>query len=137
MTTRAELLRALQLELGQRADLEFALLFGSHADGQPRPDSDVDVAVMPRGEWSFAAELDLQARLAQVLGAPVDLVRLDQASLLLAWEVVRKGVHICGNPERVARYQAEVALEHADAGPALQRAARHYARRVAELGVPR
>jgi predicted nucleotidyltransferase len=134
--TQSELLRALQQELGQRADLKFALLFGSRAQGQPRPDSDVDVAIMPRGDWSFASELDLQARLAQVLKAPVDLVRLDQASLLLAWEVVSKGLPICGEPGLVARYQAEVALEHADASPALERAARHYARRIAELGVP-
>lgn len=115
--------------------LDFAFLFGSWARDQARPESDIDVAIMPLGDWSLAAELDLQGQLSRASGAAVDVVRLDRASLLLAWEVVRDGLRLVGQPSRVARYEAEVALEHADAAPALDRAARHYARRIAELGV--
>jgi len=136
LVTQTELLQALRLELDGHPALDFALLFGSWARDRARPDSDVDVAVMPRGQWSLGAELDLQGRLERTLGASVDLVRLDQAPLLLAWEVVSGGLPICGEHSALVRYQASIALEHADAGPALERAARQYARRIAELGVP-
>jgi predicted nucleotidyltransferase len=134
--TQTELLLALRLELDGHPELDFALLFGSWARDRARPESDVDVALMPRGEWSLAAELDLQGRFARRLGASVDLVRLDHAPLLLAWEVVSGGVPICGEHAALVRYQTSVALEDADAGPALERAARQDARRIAELGVP-
>lgn len=133
---RAEILQALQQELGGYPALDFALLFGSWARDRARPDSDVDVAIMPRGDWPLAAELVLQGRLARAIGAPVDVVRLDRAPLLVAWEVVSGGLPICGDPAVLARYRAEVALDHADAAPALERAARQYARRIAELGPP-
>lgn len=135
--TQAEILDALRRELRAQPGLDFALLFGSWAREQARPDSDVDVAIMPREEWPLAAELDLQGRLARAVGASVDLVRLDTAPLLLAWEVVSQGIPLVGDPGRLAQYQATVALEHADFAPLLERAARRYARRIAELGVPR
>jgi uncharacterized protein len=135
--TQAEILQLLRRELGADPNLQFALLFGSWARGQARADSDVDVAVMPCGDWPLGAELDLQGRLVRALGASVDVVRLDRAPTLLAWEVVSDGIEVCGDPSRLARYQARVALDHADAGPALERAARQYMRRIAELGVPR
>jgi hypothetical protein len=136
MMTQAELMLALRQELERHPALDFALLFGSWARGHARSGSDVDVAIMPIGDWSLSSELDLQGKLARAVGASVDVIRLDQVSLLIAWEVVKDGLLIVGPPSRLARYQARVALEHADAGPALARAARHYARRIAELGVP-
>ena len=64
----------------------FSLLFGSRADGSPRPDSDLDVAVYldprltPKQRWE--SRLKLQAAL-DVLG-PVELVILNDAPPLLA-----------------------------------------------------
>lgn len=127
----------LRQELADYPGLGFALLFGSWASEQARPGSDVDVAILPLEDWPLAAELDLQGKLARAVGASVDLVRLDRAAPLLAWEVVSKGLLIVDPAQRFARHQARVALEHADAAPALARAARHYAKRLAELGPPR
>ena len=134
--TQAELLLTLRQELAGYPALGFALLFGSWAREQTRPGSDVDVAIMPLEDWPLAAELDLQGKLARAVRASVDLVRLDRAAPLLAWEVVSKGLVIVDPANHFARYQARVALEHADAAPALARAALHYARRLAELGPP-
>ena len=136
MTTE-ELVRALQEELTGHPQVDFAVLFGSWARSQARSDSDVDVAFMPVGEWTLAEELDLQGTLSRAAGASVDLVRLDAAPLLLAWEGVSGGMWLCGDQSRFARYRAEVALEHAEMAPLLDRTARHYARQIAELGVPR
>lgn len=135
--TRAELLETLREALRDHPGIQFALLFGSWALGHQRDASDVDVAFMPAADWTFREELDLQARLARAARASVDLIRLDRAALPVAWEVVRDGVPIIGDDAPLARYRARVALEHADAAPALERAARHYARRIAERGVPR
>jgi predicted nucleotidyltransferase len=134
--TLAELLALLRRELIEYPGLVFAVLFGSWARNRVRPDSDVDVAFLPAGDWTLSLELDLQARLTRALGRSVELVRLDQAPLLLGWEVVKHGLFISGDADSFAQYQTHVALEHADAAPLIERAARHYARRIAELGVP-
>lgn len=91
---------------------------------------------MPVGDWPLAVELDLEGKLARAVGASVDLVRLDRVAPLLAWEVVSKGLVLVDPAHHFPRYQARVALEHADAAPSLARAAQHYARRIAELGPP-
>ena len=58
-----------------------------------RPDSDVDVGIVPNEDGpSLAEELALQAELSRACGREVDLVRLDHADLLLRWEVARDGV---------------------------------------------
>ena|SRR5688572_24234184 len=135
--TQAQLIERLRGALAPCASLELAVLFGSWARGNPRNDSDVDVAILPTSDWELAAELELQGKLTLAAKADVDLVRLDQAPILLRWEVVRHGVLIVGDEGRYAHYRAEVLIEHADIAPLLERTARHYARRIAELGVPR
>jgi predicted nucleotidyltransferase len=60
--------------------LRLAILFGSGARGALRPDSDVDVGIIPcDADLSLRDELDLQARLARACARDVDLVRLDRA----------------------------------------------------------
>jgi hypothetical protein len=61
MMTQAELMLALRHELERHPALDFALLFGSWARGHARLGSDVDVAIMPIGDWPLSAELDLQS----------------------------------------------------------------------------
>lgn len=64
-------------------------LFGSHAEGRARPDSDLDLAVVgPRGELE-ARRLDLLADLTRQGHDRVDLVLLDGADPALAFEAVR------------------------------------------------
>jgi predicted nucleotidyltransferase len=102
-----------------------ALLFGSAGRGSMRPDSDVDVGILPNEDGpSLAEELALQAELSRACGREVDLVRLDHADLLLRWEVARDGVTLHSNPAgAAAHFRAEAALEHADLGPLVERGA--------------
>jgi predicted nucleotidyltransferase len=66
-------------------------LFGSFADGTPRADSDVDVAILPDRRVE-PVDLWMRAqRLAQVLKRDVDLVDLLQASTVLRFLVVTDG----------------------------------------------
>jgi predicted nucleotidyltransferase len=59
-----ELQRALQHELGDQ--LEDILLFGSRARGEGRPDSDVDVLILLKGEFDYG---ELIRRTSSLVGA--------------------------------------------------------------------
>jgi predicted nucleotidyltransferase len=73
--------------------VQFAYLFGSRARGTEREGSDADVAVWLDGErGSFgAAALELIDVLGAAVGVDVDVVVLNQAPLLLRWQVLRHG----------------------------------------------
>lgn len=69
-------------------------LFGSHAAGRDRMDSDVDIAVFTDGNESPTMDLELGIFLKQRIGAPVDVVILQKASPLLRHEVLRNKIRI-------------------------------------------
>ena len=102
------------------APVRFAYLFGSHALGAARADSDVDVAVALRPDVPGADHLDhlldLGGRLqAELGGVEVDLVLLDEAPLPLRGRIVRDGVVIYSvdEPARV-EYESRTFREFAD-----------------------
>ena len=67
----------------------FAYLFGSVAQGQARPGSDVDIAVLTRPRGTLLDDARLQDELAAALeGEDVDLLVLDDAPLWLRYRVV-------------------------------------------------
>lgn len=78
--------------------LRLAVWFGSGARGALRPDSDLDIGVVPRGDLSLDDELGLQVAIERATGRRVDLVRLDRAAPLLCFEVARDGVPIHQDP---------------------------------------
>ena len=80
--------------LEPRAEVLEAYLFGSHARGEARPHSDVDVAVylshVPEAPFGYDAELT--AELMSALGENrVDVVILNRAAPLLYHRVLRDG----------------------------------------------
>lgn len=87
-----------------------AWLFGSRARGTPRPDSDVDVAVLldraPAGFLDHPWELE--ARLAERVGLRVQLVVVNRAAADLVVRVLRDG-HLLVDRDRAARLRFEVA----------------------------
>ena len=113
--------------------LKLAALFGSAARDALRPDSDVDIGIVPTDPaMSLRDELRLQAALERATGRTVDLVRLDRASILLRWRAAREGVVLVADPPRDwPRFLARAALEHADFQPLYARAAERFRRRVA------
>ncbi|MDN5860805.1 MAG: nucleotidyltransferase domain-containing protein [Pseudonocardia sp.] len=86
----------------------FALVFGSHATGTARPESDVDLAVWPGGdldEWRLDGELP----------DVVDLLDLRSAPEGLAGRVALTGVVVLDDdpPARI-RWQADTRKRHLD-----------------------
>ena len=72
------------------SDIAFAYLFGSLAQGDPKPLSDVDIAIY------FSDESDILERKLQILGQlmdlletdEIDLVILNTAPLTLRWKIL-------------------------------------------------
>ncbi len=111
-----------QIESVLRADrrIAYALVFGSHARGTARPDSDVDVAIGVAGGaplplvrlGTLAADLEAAA------GSPVDLVLLDDAPPSLAYRVFRDGRTIfVRDPQALRTRLARAILEYLDFRP--------------------
>ena len=86
--------------LQRRAEVVAVVLFGSHARGEARPDSDVDVGVVLLPEWfqrlsrAGAAKVVLQiieecGRVARHM--ELDMVVLNAAHPLAAWDAMRHG----------------------------------------------
>jgi predicted nucleotidyltransferase len=136
----AELLTRLQRALAQGPSLDLVVLFGSAAAGTSRPDSDLDVAVLPAmGGLDAAEEAALCRRLALAGGADVDLIRLDRpVSTLLRWEIATAGVPILeAAPGIFARFQATAAAEYIDFAPALAYHGEIFRRRLLQQGLAR
>lgn len=80
MTGTDELIRAVAERLGQAAPDATIILFGSHARGDARPDSDLDILVIEHGVVAQRAEA---ARLRDVLGdldASIDIIVTSRAT---------------------------------------------------------
>jgi predicted nucleotidyltransferase len=66
-------------------------VFGSHARGDARPGSDVDLALLAPRALESVARFALQERIAAALHADVDLIDLRAASAVLRAQVVQDG----------------------------------------------
>jgi predicted nucleotidyltransferase len=84
---KTELLAALRAAFHDRRDVRLAILFGSQARDRPRPDSDVDLAVVgPVDRLRLATELSL------ALDRDVDVVNLRSAGYPLLKALLRDGI---------------------------------------------
>jgi len=113
--------------------LRLAFVFGSAARETMHATSDVDVGILPVDlGLPLRAELELQGRLEGACERPVDLVRLDHASTLLKWNIIRTGIPVAARSRPdVVRFVAASAAEYADIAPAVHRAEETFRRRLA------
>ena len=118
-----ELVGALARALEPLAEVKAAYLFGSHASGRARPDSDIDVAVLlgavPAPDEKKAKLGQLIEALSRELSAAVlDLVILDDVSPKLAFHVLKHGrVVFERDPVLVHRFRVRTYDLHADYAP--------------------
>jgi uncharacterized protein len=138
-TLDAGTLSRLKAALRTGPPLRLAVLFGSAARGQLRPESDIDVAVLI-GEAGLdeAQELALGRALVLAAGTEVDLVRLEQASTLLKWQIATKGTPLYErSPGEFARFRARAASEYIELAPALAHHGEIFRQRLMQRGRPR
>ncbi len=105
--------------LASQGDIELAILFGSHAAGTARPDSDIDIAIRATDILSGRRKQQLISSIADLFGVPVDLVDLRVVGEPLLGEIL-KGRKLVGSSRLYAQYVSRHLFDAADFVP-LQR----------------
>jgi len=108
------------------ADIQAVYLFGSRANGTAHAESDLDLAILPRGPDLRSRKLDILTDLARHGFCDVDVVFLDAADIVTKYEAVRLNwlVYAAEDFDRGATY-SDVVRRYLDFLPYLstQRAA--------------
>jgi predicted nucleotidyltransferase len=110
-------LKELTVSLEAQPDVLAAIVFGSAASGRLSAESDLDLALLfsDTGVPDAFAVLDLRAALEQQTHRDVDLVVLNHASTILAFQAIKKGQLIfCRDSRAYQRYIVRLISEYAD-----------------------
>ena len=128
-------LAALRQVFAAYEDVQAVYLFGSHARKRARPDSDLDLAVVPRGPGARTRRLDMLADLVRAGFDNVDLVFLDRDDTVLKYQAVRDNqvVYAASDFDRGAMY-SKVIRQYLDLQPYLEVQRRAYKERVLHGG---
>ena len=116
---------SLKAYFAPQSDVVLAYLFGSHATGRAGPLSDVDVAVLLAGQPSahacFDRRLDIIGGLMSLLRTnDVDVLVLNQATLVLRYQVVRSGILVhCADRQAAVGFRVETLNLYFDFKPIL------------------
>lgn len=103
--------------MGDIEAIDAAYLMGSAASDRLRPDSDVDIAILPSRSNPLSGRFltDLAAELEVILGRSVDLGILHTGNLVYAKEAVTRGVLLLErNPTARARFAMLALSMYAD-----------------------
>jgi predicted nucleotidyltransferase len=131
VSTIAALVEALSKALAGREGVQLALLFGSCARGEGRPDSDADVAIL----GSDLDLLGLAADLSAAAGREVDVVDLAQAGYPMLRALLRDGIVFHeGHPGAGADWRTRAILETETDRPWFERMRDAYLEHLAEGG---
>jgi predicted nucleotidyltransferase len=109
------------------------MLYGSAAD-ETRPDvRDVDLAIACRPPLPLDELMRLRADASAAAGVPVDLVALDEAGVVLAWEVAETGRCLFArNPDAEVDFVTRARARYWDFKPYLEEQWRLAGERLAE-----
>lgn len=119
MSKQNEIAEKLMDYFSHCAEVRRAYLFGSAAKNKLRPDSDVDVAVVLSEEVStdrfFNYRLKAMTDISRLLHREIDVIVLNEAPNLLAYQILKYGVRIYEqNGERDRRLEVKVLMEYFD-----------------------
>ncbi len=86
------------------SDVISIYIFGSYAANQQTPTSDLDIAYLAANKTDSVEKWEIQENLASLLDIDVDLVDLQEASVILRTEVIEKGKLIFDNDKYKTDY---------------------------------
>jgi predicted nucleotidyltransferase len=129
-----DLVARLRAALRRCPPVRLAILFGSSISRRTRPDSDVDVAILTGDvEPDYLLEVTLSRELTLAARTEVDLIRIENASTLLKWQIATGGVLLVErSPHELARFRARAASEYIEYAPALAYYGELFRRRLIE-----
>ena len=97
----------------EQTPVVFALLFGSHARGSAKSESDVDVALRLPDEMNdrerFRTRNRIDAELQQFAPGFVDVSDIDALPTQVAYATLREGVVLVGDESAIRAYREQVA----------------------------
>lgn len=113
----------------------FALLFGSHAHGTARPESDVDVALRFADDLTdrerFRLRNRIDAELQRFADGFVDVSDVEALPTEVAYGALRNGRVLVGDESVVRRYQDRVAEAYEETADERERERREFIDRLA------
>lgn len=77
--------------LAEDPRVQLVYLYGSAVDATRSEVGDVDLAIACRPSVAFEDLMRLRADAVAAAGAPIDLIALDEAGVVLTWEVAETG----------------------------------------------
>ncbi|MCD6343505.1 MAG: nucleotidyltransferase domain-containing protein [Spirochaetaceae bacterium] len=77
--------------------IELALVYGSTARGDYRPDSDADIAVAGKKKFSISTLADIAVRIEKQTGITIDIIDLYSSEGLILYESIC-GIPLVDNP---------------------------------------
>ena len=103
--------------LKQFPQISLAVLFGSVALGQQRPESDLDIAVTANRPLIADEKIAIIGALTECTGRPIDLIDLNAVSVPLLGQIVRHGRRILGSDTLYGELISRHLFEQADFMP--------------------
>jgi len=82
---------AIKKNLQKQDDIQLAIIYGSVADGNQNPESDLDLAVAGKHPLSSVFKIALIEDLSVLTGRPIDLVDLHTTNGVLLTHILTKG----------------------------------------------
>ena len=94
------------IEIAKKHKLKMLLLFGSQASGRVKPDSDFDIAYLPKESFDTKQILELNGDLMDIFHSErIDQVNIRQASPLLLHEISRNSKLLFGQEIDYIRFK--------------------------------
>lgn len=95
--------------------IQAAVLFGSEATGHANEESDIDVAVLYKKKPDILEVFEFKQHLSYEMGRDVDLVALNDASPILAMQVLKNGKPLFVLDKRAYdEYEIRLITDYAD-----------------------
>ena len=106
--------------LSQYPEIKLAILFGSQATGDVRPDSDIDLGILAQAPLTADFKLQLIQTIGAEFGRPIDIVDLYHVPEPITGQVF-KGIRLVGSDTTYAKLLTRHLLNVADFLPLHQR----------------
>ena len=104
-------------DINKKYQIDFAYLFGSMAKGKERNDSDIDIAIKFKDNYSDIEDIIIRGEIIdngkKYFDREIDIVSLNKAPILLKYEVVKAGIVIKDSDNR-ASFESLVLREYFD-----------------------